>query len=84
MRTSGGVDVYIYVFFTLALFGGDLPASHPDALPPEKERLCICNSSGCHLRCNPLIGLGYMGRYKKMIIFQKHADDSKQNSDYFI
>jgi hypothetical protein len=40
MKTYGGVDVYIHIFLTSALFGGECLASPPATLPPEKESPC--------------------------------------------
>jgi hypothetical protein len=37
MRVYGGVDVYIYVFLTSALAGGEWSASRLAAVPPRKE-----------------------------------------------
>jgi hypothetical protein len=38
MKAYGGVDVYIHIFLTLALVGGECSASRfCPAFPPEKE-----------------------------------------------
>jgi hypothetical protein len=37
MKVYGGVDVYIQVFLSLALAGGDDQLHAQAALPPEKE-----------------------------------------------
>jgi hypothetical protein len=36
MKTYGGVDVYIHIFLTSALAGGDWSASRPGCFTPEK------------------------------------------------
>jgi hypothetical protein len=38
MKVYGKVDVYIHIFLTLALAGGEWSASRPAALPPGKAR----------------------------------------------
>jgi hypothetical protein len=38
MKEYGGVDVYIYIFLTLALVGGEWSASRPGRFIPGKER----------------------------------------------
>jgi hypothetical protein len=37
MKTYGGVDVYIHVFLTSALFGGEWSASCPDRFTSEEK-----------------------------------------------
>jgi hypothetical protein len=37
MKTYGGVDVYIHIFFILALVGGEWSASRPGSFTPEKK-----------------------------------------------
>jgi hypothetical protein len=37
MKAYGGVDVYIHIFLTSALVGGEWSASRPAALSPGKE-----------------------------------------------
>jgi hypothetical protein len=37
MKTYGGVDVYIHVFFTSALVGGEWSASRPSRFTPEER-----------------------------------------------
>jgi hypothetical protein len=36
MKTYGGVDVYIHIFLTSALFGGEWSASRPGRFTPWK------------------------------------------------
>jgi hypothetical protein len=36
MKTYGGVDVYIHVFLTTALVGGERSASRPGRFTPEE------------------------------------------------
>jgi hypothetical protein len=37
MKTYGGVDVQLYIFFTSPLVGGEWSASCPGRFTPEKE-----------------------------------------------
>jgi hypothetical protein len=37
MKTYGGVDVYIHIFLTSALFGGEWSFSHPDRFTPGQR-----------------------------------------------
>jgi hypothetical protein len=37
MKTYGGVDVYIHIFLTSALAGGECSASRPGRFTPEKK-----------------------------------------------
>jgi hypothetical protein len=36
MKAYGGMDVYIHIFFTSALAGGDWSASHPGRFTPRE------------------------------------------------
>jgi hypothetical protein len=37
MKTHGGLDVYVHVFLTSALFGGEWSASRPGRFSPEER-----------------------------------------------
>jgi hypothetical protein len=37
MKAYGGVDVYIHIFLTLALVGGEWSASHPSCFTPGER-----------------------------------------------
>jgi hypothetical protein len=37
MKTYGGVEIYIHIFLTSALVGGELSASRPGRFTPGKE-----------------------------------------------
>jgi hypothetical protein len=37
MKTYGGVDIYIHVYLTLALIGGEWSASRPDSCTPGER-----------------------------------------------
>jgi hypothetical protein len=39
MKTYGGVDVYIHIFLTLALVGGEWSASRPSLFTPGERTL---------------------------------------------
>jgi hypothetical protein len=40
MKTQGGVDVYIHIFLTLALTGGEWSASGPCRFTPRERAPC--------------------------------------------
>jgi hypothetical protein len=37
MKAYGGMDVYIHIFLTLALVGGEWSASRPDRFTPRER-----------------------------------------------
>jgi hypothetical protein len=61
MKTYGGVDVYINIFLTSALVGGELSASRPGRFTPQER------GPGTHCRrgwLDPRAGLDDMENYK--------------------
>jgi hypothetical protein len=54
MKTYGGVDVYIHIYLTSALFGGEWLASRPGRFTPE-ERAPGIHFIGCWM--SPRTGL---------------------------
>jgi hypothetical protein len=53
MKAYGGVDVYIYIFLTSALAGGEWSASRPGHFIQEKKSQCLLDGTLAGLQSRP-------------------------------
>jgi hypothetical protein len=61
MKAYGGVDMYIHIFLTSAVAGGDWSASRPGRFTPG-ERVCCTHWVGYSV--DPKTGLDYVEKRK--------------------
>jgi hypothetical protein len=61
MKVYGGVDVYIHIFLTSALVGGELSVSRPGRFTPREGAPGTHRTADCVDR---RVGLGVMERWK--------------------